>query len=368
MGKRELFIILGFALVGIVVYQITAPPAKDGEGFSFSRLWNRAREEMMSDSAAAEYTHVKTIAVPAHIKEIRFAEVPAGLRITGEERDDIAYEFKVNSTGPSPEKALEYAQASKILQDEVGASLTLQVWFPPQARQRGSLTVKLPQRLAVRMQGLARPTVSDVAAVHLDPVSGETSLIGISGAVTGTHRGGALTIKDAGSVKVLLQNSAGRLSAIKGAAIVDVRNGGSLTVTDAAGPLEIESANSEITITAPAGTVRVGGAGGRVTIDGPNAETRVDVRNAEVEVVLRSAIDLTVQTTDEPLRLVLVGTPQVAIDALATDSGKIQASEFGLTPESADGRQRLTTTIGGTPRARVALRALRSDIVIRKGK
>ena len=45
MGKRELFIILGFVAVGIVAYQLTAP-ASTSEGFSFSKVWEAMRREV----------------------------------------------------------------------------------------------------------------------------------------------------------------------------------------------------------------------------------------------------------------------------------------------------------------------------------
>ena len=100
----------------------------------------------------------------------------------------------------------------------------------------------------------------------------------------------------------------------------------------------------------------------------PTDETRIEVRNSEVEVALKSAVNLTAQTTDQTLRLLLTGPPPVVIEAMASSGGKVQANEFGLTPEREDGRERLSTTLGDRASAKVLLRNLRSDIVIRKGK
>ena len=93
-----------------------------------------------------------------------------------------------------------------------------------------------------------------------------------------------------------------------------------------------------------------------------------DLRRTEVEVTMRSAAPLTASTTDETLRLFLVGPPPVAIDALA-DGGRIQAGEFDRSPEHDGTRQRLSANFGdGGASTKVALRNVRSDIVIRKGK
>jgi hypothetical protein len=368
MGKRELLLILGFAIAGVVVYQVAAPPAKDGEGFSFSRLWNRARAEMTSNSSSDEFTHTGTI--PAEdVTELQVVDFRAAPQIVGEERADITWELRVRSTGPTPQKALESAQASKLVQDRVGSSLTFSFWSPEDSHQKtAALVVRVPKRLAVRLQNVGRPVVSDVASVRLDPVSGETKISQVEGAVTGTHRSGSLTVTGAGSLKILLSNSAARVTGVRSGATIDVRSGGSCSVADSAGALEIENANAEITVAMHKGPIRIGGTGGRVTVEGPTHETRIEVRNSEVEVALREPVTLIAQTTDEPLRLLLTGPLPVAIEAVTTGGGHVQASEFGLTPESEGDRQRLSTTIGDRASTKVVLRNLRSDIVIRKGK
>ena len=367
MGKRELFLIVGFLIAGVVVYQVAAPPAKDGEGFSFSRFWNRAKAEMMSDSSSNEYVHSGTIPLE-DVTEVQVTEFRYGAQIIGEERADLAYEFKVRSTGPTPEKALEYAKASKLLQDRMGATLSIGFSFPEPGQQTPALTLRVPKRMAIRLQGVTRPQVSDVASVRLDPVTGETKIRQVEGAVTGSHRSGTLVVSDVGSVKILTTNSAARFTGVRNGATIDVRGGGSCAVSESAGALEIENNNAEVTVSGHKGTIRIGGAGGRISVDGPTDETRIEVRNSEVEVALKSAVNLTAQTTDQTLRLLLTGPPPVVIEAMASSGGKVQANEFGLTPEREDGRERLSTTLGDRASAKVLLRNLRSDIVIRRGK
>lgn len=367
MGKRELLLILGFVIAGAVVYQVAAPPSKEGEGFSFSRLWNRARAEMMSDSSSGEYTHTGTI--PAEdVTEIHLVDFRYGPQVIGEDRDDVAFEYKVRSTGPTPEQAVEYAKQSKVKPERFGSTLSFAFEFPTPGRQTPALVLRIPKRMALRLQNVIRPDVSDVASVRLDPVNGETRVSRVAGAVTGTYRGGSLTVSGAESLKIQVSNSSARLNGIRNGAIVDVRNGGSCAIADSNGALEIENANGEVTISQHKGTIKIAGAGGRIRVNGPTDETRIEVRNAEVEVALSAPVALNAQTSDEPLRLLLPGPLPIALEALATSGGHVQANEFGLTPESDGDRQRLITTFGDHASTKVILRNLRSDIVIRKGK
>lgn len=367
MGKRELLLILGFVIAGVVVYQVAAPPSKDGEGFSISRIWNRARAEMMSDSSSGEYTHTGTI--PAEdITEIHLVDFRYGPSVIGEDREDVAFEYKVRSTGPTPQQAIEYAKQTLIQPERLGTTLSLGFQFPQPGRQTPVLVLRVPKRMAVRLQSIIRPDVSDVASVRLDPVNGETKISRVSGAVTGTYRGGSLVVTDVGSVKIQVANASARLSGIRNGATLDVRNGGNCAVTDSTGALEIENANAEITVSQHKGTIKIAGSGGRISVNGPTDETRIEVRNAEVEVAMSTPVALNAQTSDEPLRLLLTGPPPIVIEALTTSGGHVQANEFGLTPESEGDRQRLSTTLGDRASTKVILRNLRSDIVIRKGK
>jgi hypothetical protein len=310
--------------------------------------------------------HEGTLPVAADITEIRLSEVPRGLRVEGEDRADIAYELKVSSTGPEPALALEYAKRTVLQPDALGQSLGLQVRYPEEGRQTASLALRVPRRLKVRTQSVSSGQIANVAAVHLDPAVGDTVVRDVAGAVTGTHQRGSLEVIGAGSVKLALQSTTTRLAGVRAGVTADLR-GGSFTITESAGALELDAANAETRVASHRGAIRIGGSGGRVDVEAPEAETRIDMRRAEVEVTLRAPIALTALTTDEVLRLILVGPPPVAIDAVATDGGEIQSGEFGLSAERTDTRQRVIATLGGDARAKIALRNLRSDMVIRSG-
>jgi len=65
MGKRELVLVVGFVLLGVVVYQFTAPPPPPGsEGFSVGGL----------------IRHIRRAKVPPRIRHRRWPFRPASRR------------------------------------------------------------------------------------------------------------------------------------------------------------------------------------------------------------------------------------------------------------------------------------------------
>jgi hypothetical protein len=103
-----------------------------------------------------------------------------------------------------------------------------------------------------------------------------------------------------------------------------------------------------------------------VTITSPHDETSVDMRGAEIEVTLTRAVALSLLTSEDTLRLLLGGSPALAIDAIASE-GQIQAGDFQLQSEAGDREAKLSHTFGERG-PRVTLRNSRGDIVIRKAK
>jgi hypothetical protein len=364
MGKRELFIILGFVVVGVLAYQLTAPASTSSEGFSISKIWEAMRREVHGNPSRAETTLTGVFPVNAGLTEVRF-EAISRLRVLGETRADISYELKVESNGPDDATALSYAKRAKLKTDDMGGSMAFRIELPQEGRQTTELTVKVPVRLAVRVQGGSRLEVSKVASVRLDGVSSTVKISSVAGAVTGIHRGGEMEIVDVGPVRLTLQGTHAKFFELAQSVALDLRNA-ECEIAQPKGPVEIEQTNSEVKILQPAGTVRVGGERGRIEIEGPANETRVDVRRAEVEVLLREAVSVTLVTTDEDLRLLLDGPPSIRLDAVAPN-GEISTPGLDVKADASDRESRLTHTFGDGD-ARVSLRNMRGQIVIRMAK
>ena len=181
MGKRELLIILAFVVVGALAYQLTAPAPKEGErSFSLSRIFSNIRNEVRSHSASATVPMSGTVTLRPGVTEVRLLTIRAmPVTITGEKRSDISYEMSVKSDGPDEATAREWANKSKMEDDDLGNAHSLKVSFPEEGQQSGTLTIKVPEQLLTRIEGSGQVTISAVRAVELRNASGEITLTNV---------------------------------------------------------------------------------------------------------------------------------------------------------------------------------------------
>src|SRR5258708_29854323 len=72
MGKRELVLIVVFVVLGIGVYEVTAPPPPPGsEGVSFSGIFRNIRRTIHGSRDSASADSAQTVPVDANVKELR---------------------------------------------------------------------------------------------------------------------------------------------------------------------------------------------------------------------------------------------------------------------------------------------------------
>ncbi len=369
MGKRELLIIVAFVALGAVAFELTAPPAPEGRGFSLSRWWQTARRGIRGNQAMASSTQQGEIELGSGVTEVRVTGTNRGVRVVGEDRKNVAWELHVESNGPDQATAQAWAKRAKLKLDDLGSSVSITVTFPTEGSQWGALMLRVPSRMAVKISGgSGGADVSEVAAVDFDRVAGEVSLKDIKGAITGSQSNGELTIMGGASVDMTLTNTRTTIGEISRDVTLDARNG-RCEISDVEGAIEIKQTNQETTIDAPHSSTRITGTGGSISIQRPKKDVKVDCRRTEVEVGLDTAVPLTLLTTDETLRLLLDGPPSINLDAAATDGGSIHAEDFDLQVKSSEGEQRCSKVFGdASTAARVTLRILRGTIVIRKMK
>lgn len=367
MGKRELLIAGAFIVLAAIVYQFTAPAPKDGEqGFSLRRVFDGMRREMNEDAAKNEFVHTGTIPVGAGVDVLRistYRSVP--VTIEGEDRTDIAYEMPIRSTGPDAAAALEYAKRSVLEVEDLGSQLNLSTFFPTEGSQTGSVVLKVPARLTVRIEPGGRPKVKGVSGVRLSRVTGEVVLENIRGAVTGTHVSGDLTINGAGSVDLILISSRLRLNGIERGVTANARSG-ECEVRESRGPLALTANSTRVTLVAHDGPIDIDGEGGQIRIERPLQAVRIDIRRAAVDVTLAAATPVSVITTEAPVQLTLDGNPAIHLDA-ASMGGRVNASDFSLPADTSERVSRLTHEFGAKA-PRVVLRNSRADIVIARAK
>ncbi|MEO6223314.1 MAG: hypothetical protein ABIP90_08685 [Vicinamibacterales bacterium] len=366
MGKRELLIIIAFVGVGTLAYQIAAPPATGNSGFSFTKIFSEARKEIRGNPGHGKFVHTASIPVPVGLREVRLIGVNENVKILGDARTTIDYEFTVNSSGSDDEAAVALAKETALKRDELGDAIVFRAAYPKPGSQRSSIVMHVPARLAVRVESSTGVEVTDVAAVHMEATRGAVALTNVAGAVTGVQQDGDFTLNGAGSVKLRLLRSKNTISKVAAGISLDLRDA-DCNVTESAGTLEVDETRSDLSVTGHKGAITVRGNEGSITISRPTEETRVDVRRAEVELLVERAVSMTIITSDEPIRLILTGAPAFSLDAAASDAS-IQGMELELKAEVTEADARLSHQFGAKSDVRITLRNTRGDIILRKSK
>jgi hypothetical protein len=370
MGKRELLLIVAFAVVGVIAYQVTAPAPPAGSSVSVGGLLDKMRRAARGNRSSAEVTSTQTHAIDVAVTDLRLRLRSATTVIEGEDRADVAVELKAWSNGYDDAEAQSLAKQVAVTLDPAGAVLIAAISFPEPGSQRATLTLKVPSRLRVRVDESGALTVAGVAALELGAVRGETSISRIPGMVSGTHRFGELTIKQVGTVKMTTQGSEALIEAVKDVTLS--ARGGETRVSGPTGAIEIDANQADLTLEkldAVSSPIRVNANGGTLAITGLRTEARVDGRNTEIGILMDRAAPIAVYNEgDQDIEL----TPPPGgykLDALARE-GRLAPpelfKELGLSPTTSDdGKETraIGAVAGGGPT--ITLRATRGDIILR---
>jgi len=365
MGKRELLLIVAFAFIGTVVYQVAAPAGPAREGFSFSRMLDHLRREVRENSAEAEHTSETVIPLNKDVTELRVGAI-AAVKVVGEVRENIAAELRVHSTGADEEEANSLARRTAVKVDQTGGVIAITVDYPVEGRQRGDLTLRIPKRLTVRLRetrGAAE--LQDIGGLFLDDTRGEVVIGTINGELRGTFQGGRLRADAIDLVKLTARRGEVEIDRVKGDATLDL-SGGTLRVNKIGGRLDLTANRVEVEIDEVGGEVRVNAAEGSLELGGLKRDTRIDGRGTEISIELAAAVPLMAITNEETLAVRLPEKAGVTVDATAS-GGEIRVPETltdALRVEKKDDEQRARGTVrGGGPQ--LSLRVTRGDIVIR---
>ena len=381
MGKRELLLVAAFVLVGVVVYQFTAPPPDPSErGFSFSRLMDGIRREVRGQRETAEATQTLTRPVTADVQEVRIRMRTGAITVTGEDRPDVGIEFHVRSTGYDQAEAERLVKASTLKFDEAGGVLIITADFPREGRQTPTLRLKVPARLGLRIdEKNGALTITDVASVAMGVARGASTISRVTGAVSATQRGSTITISDVGSLK--LNTAAGVEARITGVR-TDVSlslQGGEVRAEALAGSLDVESRNAEMqfeNLGALRGPVRVNANLGEVVFLGLKTDARIDGRQTDIRVEQAAPAPLAIYNEgDEPIEItvppggfkidaVAVNGRVTLDDALEQAGLRVDGPPDATAPADPRPETRVTGAVaGGGPT--ITLRASRGNIVIK---
>jgi len=366
MGKRELLIAAAFIVAGVCAFQLAAPPVKPGEsGFSFSKFIEGAKRGMKGNDSFTAPPRKLTYAVGPDVTEMRIEGVNSTIKVTGEDRPDVALVLTVTSTGENEAAALAIAAKTAVAEDRVGNSLTLRLSFPTEERQTASAVLLVPSRLAVRLDAPRDPVVTKVKALEfLNPARGSAEISHVD-VVRGDQTGGTLTMSAVKDVKMLLTRVRTRISDID-LGVFDVRDG-ETEISGSRGALEIEERRGDVLIRDHKGSIKVSGSDGQVRVEGAASDVHFDLRRAEVDAELAAGATGSIVTTDETLRVAIAEPGNVHVDAVATGAS-IDGGAWSLTPAKSGSDSRLDADLGAKSASapRLSLRNTNADIVIRK--
>jgi hypothetical protein len=331
MGKRELLLVFCFVVVGVVVYQATAKPPAPGErGLSLSRFIESARREIRGNRANAESTTTTTHPVTSDTRELRITGPISEVEIVGEERQDIEATAHVQSNGYDEAEAQKYVKESKIVADRTASALILRMDFPQGGRQRGTLKLKVPSRLHVRVEpGSGILKVTGVAALEVAGTRGEATLRRIPGKVEISHRGGEVEIEEVGSLEFIGRAGTLKVAGVKGDTSIKMEQGGEMTASGLRGAVDVEGRNTDVELrdlSGASGPVRVNVNGGSLEVEGLESDTRIDSRNADVEVAMAAPAPVAIYSDGERVTL----TPPAGgytLDARIRD-GRVTPDDF----------------------------------------
>jgi hypothetical protein len=374
MGKRELVLIALFVVAGIVIFQVTAPPAPAGSDVSVGGIFQRMRRTIQGSREQASADRTQTYPVEGDVKLLRVnLPRPCNLTITGGDGNDIGVELHVVARGFSQAEAKAAAEGAAVKIERAGdAMVAPSIWNMSRSKSgdaflnQVTIALTVPRRMAVRLEPhFGTLTVAGIASLEVMSSRGDTRVTGVPGDIVLTHVAGALEVQGGATLKLTSRNGRGEVSRIAGATRLDL-TGAHLKVSEVAGPLEVESRNSELTVDKIAGlkpTLRYNGQGGELRIEGLHVESRIDGRNTDIDVRLDGAAPVTIYN----LGAISVTAPPggYTLDAVAAE-GRIESEDSGITatPGSEPDARAQAKIRGGGPT--LTLRSTRGRIELRK--
>lgn len=359
MGKRELALIVGFIVAGVIVWQVTAPKA-EGEGFSIGRIISEARREMRPRNASAEVTTTPAIPIDASINELRLT-LSGEVIIRAEDRADIGAELKAVSDGVDEAEARRLAGEVGLKVSRFGDSVVVAWQFPDPGRQRPRLTLLVPTRLRIQIDGRGTADISGVDTVTLARQAGEAKLTGIRSAVTGESRG-TVTIDGADSVDLSVANNETTLTGVRGDVRLNVR-AGEVRMTNAAGRVSITGTDADVRMDGVGGELRVELVDGELELKSIGAPIDIDARSTPVTAGWLRAAPAKIQVREGTLDMTLpADAASYSLDVRAT-GGELRLPD--RLHKTTEGQDSVVTKSGGANAPSIFVRSTGATIAIR---
>ena len=374
MGKRELLLIVAFAIAGAVVYQATAPPAAPNErSFSFSGILDKVRREMRGNRASVEETREATLAVGRTVTEIRVANNYAELTITGEDRPDVESTFHVRSSAFDDAEAKALMAQTQLQVDHAGPVLRLESKYPEPGSQTTRLTLKVPRRMVVNFEGGARRvTVTGVAGFTAKDGRGEMVIRKVPGLATVTHRGGNVVVEDVGAIKLTARHCETRVARVAGEASFTLE-GGELEADALRGAIDVDARHADVALRKlqdAKGAMRVNAVSGSLRVEGLATEAKLDGRHTEIDIEMARAAPVAVYLEGDEIITLTAPPGGFTLDAVVTQGHLTVPDEYESisVQQAKNGEEQQAQGAVGGGGPTITLRAKHGRITVRSAE
>jgi hypothetical protein len=365
MGKRELLLIGVFLVLGMGVYQMTAPPPKPGqEGFSFGKLFSHIRAEIQGEDARARVDRKAQQAVGASVARLNLPEFRGMLTLVGEDRADVEVELHGFMAGIDETVAKTRADATLLTLEPEEDEITVKISRPEETPRlrNAELRLRVPARMAVTLEYRGEADLRGVAEVKFQSSRGRTNIRDV-GAIRGEYVNGEIEVLGVGEIDLKTQRTQVRIDGVKKTLVLDSEHG-EVRIQRVGGAVKLDLDRVECEGDAIKGETTVRIEHGNLTLRGISAAVEINGDGAGLDLMMASAVPLSATTTGDELTVEL---PKggVTLDAI-TQHGRLRLPDRALEVREGDDEQRTDAKIrGGGPTLR--LRNEHADIVIRDG-
>ena len=354
MGKRELLLLVVFVVLGVGVYQVTAPAAPaDAPGFSLGRLVQFAKAHFHGSRERRTVTRAASLAPAEGVTTVDIGEFRGTVIVEGSDRADVQVHLEATLAGIDADDLNAQQDALRLTLENSGPTLAVRVPFEHRGRrQRFELRVLMPKSLTAQLTGRASAEVRGIAGLHLEEFEGELTTESLAGPVTGDLHD---VRAEFGVGAVLnLETRNGRLRAEAPREVTIDGERGSIEIIDPAGPVTLKTDYCRMEVRGTGGPVKVTGEGGTIDLREVTDPLHIEADRLTVSAELQTPAPATILIENDTVEVTLPRKGGVQLDASIED-GPLRVPD-GFTPTKSERTEALSAAVaGGGPLVKVAV-------------
>ena len=331
MGKRELLLLVVFVVLGVGVYQVSAPAAPaDAPGFSLSRLFQMAKSHLHGPQVRRTVTRIATLTVPGEVDTLDLGDIRGSVFVEGTDQAEVSVRLEAILGGMDEADVNEQEKALRLEVDTDGSTATLSLHSRGEGnRPRYDVRVEVPKRLKLRLAGRGTAEVSGIAGLELDEYRGELTTEDIAGPITGDIRDARAEF--GAGARLDLDTRNGRLRA-DGPASVNLRSDrGSVDIVDPKGAVAIKTDFCRMDIRGSGGPITITGEGGTIDLRDVAHPLTIEADRLTVVAELATPVATTISVSDDMVEVTLPREGGVQLEATIEDGALRVPAELETT-------------------------------------